>query len=224
MTNFISVTRAKLDFEKPSVIISYSPVIEIVKKKSIYAMINVKRTIFNLEETEQKVCKIGKMLQLQKAVFKDSNNCIPIKIFDKNVSKNSKTKGYQITNVRASIFQTQRILKATETTEITEDDNCRYNVNEVESSSSFLKKNTKGATVSVNLKSFDKRFICPRCNQEKISDIEIIYCNSCNVMTTTNCCLSKMQIEFLAQDRETQQLLNLKSKFDIFKNGFSKAM
>ena len=106
-------------------------------------MINVKRTIFNLEETEQKVCKIGKMLQLQKAVFKDSNNCIPIKIFDKNVSKNSKTKGYQITNVRASIFQTQRILKATETTEITEDDNCRYNVNEVESSSSFLKKKHK---------------------------------------------------------------------------------
>ena len=43
-------------------------------------------------------------------------------------------------------------------------------------------------------------------------------------MTTTNCCLSKMQIEFLAQDSETQQLLNLKSKFDIFKNGFSKAM
>ena len=165
------------------------------------------------------------MLQLRKAVFKDSINCIPVTFFDKNVSKHSETKGYQITNVRVSIFQTQRILKTTETTEITEDDNCRYNVNEVKSSTSFLKKkHTKGTTVSVNLKSFDKRFIYPRWNEEKISDIEIIYCNSCNVMTTTNCCLCKMQIEFLVQDSETQQLLNLKSKFDVFKNGFRKAM
>ena len=103
-------------------------------------MINVEGTIFNPEETKQNICKIGKMLQLRKAVFKDSINCIPVTFFDKNVSKHSETKGYQITNVRVSIFQTQRILKTTETTEITEDDNCRYNVNEVKSSTSFLKK------------------------------------------------------------------------------------
>ena len=187
-------------------------------------MINVKGTIFNLEEAEQNVCKNGKMLQLRKEVFKDSTDCIPITFFDKNVSKISEEKGYQITNIRASLFQAQRILKTTETTEITEDDNCKYHVTEVESSTSSLKKNIKGTIVSVNLKSFDKRFICPRCNLEKTPDNEIIYCDSCDVMTTTDCCLSTMQIEFVVQDSETKELLDLKSTFDVFKNGFSEAM
>ena len=79
----------------------------------------------------------------------------------------------------------------------------------------------KGTIVSVNLKSFDKRFIWPHYNQEKTPDNKIIYCNSCNVMTTTDCCLSKMQIEFALQDGKTKELINLKSAFDVFKNGFS---
>ena len=99
---------------------------------------NVNGTIFNLEETKQKICKNSKMLQLQKAMFKDSTDCIPVTFFDENVSKIFETKGYQITNVRVSLFQVQRILKPTETTEITEDDNCNYNVTEVESSTSSL--------------------------------------------------------------------------------------
>ena len=56
-----------------------------MNEKPIYAMINVKGTKFNLEETEQKVCKYGKILQLRNAVFKDSTDCIPITFFDKNV-------------------------------------------------------------------------------------------------------------------------------------------
>ena len=106
-------------------------------------MINVKGAIFNLEETEQNVCKNGKMLQPRKAVFKGSTNCIPITFFDKNVSNISEAKGYQITTVCVSLFQTQRIVKITETTEITEDDNCKYNVTEVGSSTSSLKKNSE---------------------------------------------------------------------------------
>ena len=132
----------------------------------------------------------------------------------------SKAKGYQITNVRVPLFQAQKILKTAETAEITEDDNCKYNVTEVESSTSFLKKNTERTIVLVNLKSFGKGFICPLCNQKNIPDNEIIYCDSCNVMTTTDCCLSKMQIEFVVQGSETQELLDLKSIFDVIKNGF----
>ena len=156
-------------------------------------------------------------------MFKDSTVRIPIIFIDKNVSKISEAKGYQITNVRVSLFQAHRILKITETTKITEDDNCKYNVTEVEiSTSSINKNNTKGTIISVNLRSFDKRFICPRYNQEKISDNEIIYCDSCKVMKITDCCLSK--VEFVVQNSETQELLDLKSTFDAFKNGFSEAM
>ena len=111
--NFTSVKRVKLNSEKQSLIISYSTVSEIVNEKPMYALIKVKETIFNLEETEQKVCKNGKMLQLRKPVFKDSTDCIPITFFDKNVSKISEAKGCQITNVRVPLFQVQRILKTT---------------------------------------------------------------------------------------------------------------
>ena len=70
VTNFISVKRVKLNFEKPSLIIRYSTNGEIVNEKPIYAMINVKGTIFNLEETGQKVCKNDKMLQLRRQCLK----------------------------------------------------------------------------------------------------------------------------------------------------------
>ena len=142
VTNFTSVKRVKLNFEKPSLIISYSTVSEIMNEKPIYTMINVKGTKFNLEETEQKVCKYGKILQLRKAVFKDSTDCIPITFFDKNVSNISEAKGYQIINVCVSLFQAQRLLQTTDTTEIIKYDNRKYYFTEVESSISSLKKKT----------------------------------------------------------------------------------
>ena len=43
-------------------------------------------------------------------------------------------------------------------------------------------------------------------------------------MATTDCGLSKMQLEFVVQDSETQELLNIKSTFDAFKNDFSEVM
>ena len=84
------------------------------------------------------------MLQIRKEVFKHSTNCIATTFFD-NMSKVAETKGYQITNVRVSLFQAQRILKTTETTGITEDNNCKTNVIEKESSTSSLKKHKRNS-------------------------------------------------------------------------------
>ena len=83
------------------------------------------------------------MLQIRKTVARDSTDCVPITFLDKNVSTISKAKGYQIANVGVSPFQAQRILKTTETTEIIEDDNCKYNVTEVERSTSSLSQKKK---------------------------------------------------------------------------------
>ena len=74
-----------------------------------------------------------KRYKQEKAIFKDTSDCIPVTFFDNNVSKIRKAKGYQITNICVSLFQTQRILKTTETKKITGDDNCKYDLIEVES-------------------------------------------------------------------------------------------
>ena len=71
-----------MNFEKPSLIVSYSTVSENVNEKPMHAMINIKGTIFKLEETGQKVCENDKTLKIRKAMFKDSNDCIPISFFD----------------------------------------------------------------------------------------------------------------------------------------------
>ena len=55
-----------------------------------------------------------------------------------------------------------------------------------------LTKNTKGIAASVDLKSFDKRFACSQCKQEKILNNEITYRYICYVMTNTDCCYNKM--------------------------------
>ena len=178
----------------------------------MHAIINVKRTIFNLEETEQKACKNSKRLQIRKEIFKDSTDCIPMTIFDNHLSKTSEAKGYQATNVRVSLFQVQRILKTKETTEITDDGK----LNLISPSKRKKKrKKRKETIVSVNLQSFNKGFIFPRCNQKNIPYNEITYCNSCNVVTTTDCCFSKMQIVFVGEDSKTQELLELRSTFDV---------
>lgn len=65
----------------------------------------------------------------------------------------------------------------------------------------------------------------PMVQARKDPNNEIIYCDSCNAMTITDCCLSKIQMsEFAVQDSKTQVLLDLKSMFHVFKNGFNKAM
>ena len=43
-------------------------------------------------------------------------------------------------------------------------------------------------------------------------------------MTTIDWCSSKIKIEFVVQDSETEELIDLKSTFDVSRNGFSEAM
>lgn len=117
MLKVISVKKVKLNFERSSLIVSYSAFTEIVNEKPMSAMINIKGEIFNLEETNKKVFKNGKTLQIRKAMFKDSTDYIPM------TSQYPKAKGYQITSVCVSFFKSQRILKTIEITNIMEDHN-----------------------------------------------------------------------------------------------------
>ena len=69
-------------------------------------------------------CKNCEILEIRKAVFKDSINFIQITFFYNSVLTVLEAKGYQVTNIPVSLFQAQGILKTIETTEITEDSNC----------------------------------------------------------------------------------------------------
>ena len=56
--------------------VSCSPVSEIVSEKLMYAMTTLNRTIFDLKETDQRVSKNRKTLQIGKIIFKDTTDCI----------------------------------------------------------------------------------------------------------------------------------------------------
>lgn len=58
--NFTSVKRVKLNFEKLSLIISYSTVSEIVNETPMYAMINVKGTRLILKNPNKRFTKMAK--------------------------------------------------------------------------------------------------------------------------------------------------------------------
>ena len=198
ITNFTSVKRVKLNFEKPSLIFSYSTVSEILNEKSMYAMINVKGTIFDLEETEQNVCKNGQTLQIRKAMFKDSTDCILITFSCNNVSKISESRCYQVTSVRVSLFQAQKILRATKTTVITEDDNFKFNVAEVESS--YAKGGTKKSSQ-----------IMKEHNGIPVMLLKL------PIVVPEKC---KLRLSFKLVK---QELPDLKLIFDVFNNRFSEA-
>ena len=82
--------------------------------------------LFNLEETEEKVCKNGGTLEK-----KDNVKRWQIGIPNKRDTK--------ITNVRESLFKSWRILKAIEIADIMENESCESNISEMESSVSSLK-------------------------------------------------------------------------------------
>ena len=56
----------------------------------------------------------------------------------------------------------------------------------------------------------DEAFICPQWKQENTPDNEIIHCDSCNVMTTIDCYSNKIKSEFIVQNIEQQELIDLK--------------
>lgn len=43
-------------------------------------------------------------------------------------------------------------------------------------------------------------------------------------MTTSDCCFNRIKSEFAVQNSKEQELLDLKTLFDVFKNGFKEAM
>ena len=55
--------------------------------------------------------------------------------------------------------------------------------------------------VSVDLESLDKRFTYPQCKHEKISDNEIAYQDLYYVMTITDCCSNKIQMNLSVKNK-----------------------
>ena len=88
---------------------------------------------------------------------------------------------------------------------------CKYNITEVKSSASSLKKNTKQKN------GVDEAFICPQWKQENTPDNETTYCDSCNVMTTSDCHSNKIKSEFIVQNIEQQVLIDLKHHLTYLK-------
>ena len=63
----------------------------------------------------------------------------------------------------------------------------------------------------------DNAFICPQCKQENTPDNEMIYCDSCNVMATRDCCSNKIKSEFVVQNSEKQELIDLRHHLTYLK-------
>ena len=63
----------------------------------------------------------------------------------------------------------------------------------------------------------DKAFICPQWKRENTPDNEMIHCDSCNVMTTSDCHSNKIKSEFIVQNIEQQVLIDLKHHLTYLK-------
>ena len=85
----------------------------------LFDMVNVDGIVYNIGALET-TSKDNKLLEFKKASLKDNTSSIPITFYNELTKQLKERKCYEITEVRIAKYMTQRLLKTTEFTEISE--------------------------------------------------------------------------------------------------------
>ena len=98
----------------------------------------------------------------------------------------------------------QRLLKSTDTTQITISEAIDTLVTDEFADS--ITSSAKGRIVSVNLKSMDDQLLCIKCKNHVVADDNIILCEICGNMSSATECVTSSNLSFTFQKDDGSKL------------------
>ena len=118
-----------------------------INECAIYGIVDVIGLVYNLQ-TE----KDGKPLCIRKRMIKNETGSIEIVLFSSLVDEVSNNTSYDFKKMRIQKFMNDRILKSTETTKVSKNDDTAIFVTDEELSAFSYEQTVKAKVVSIDLK------------------------------------------------------------------------
>ena len=121
VNEFSSVKKTKLNFERKTLQSEIFTIEQVINECAIYDIVDVTGLVYNLQ-TEAEHEKDGKRLRIRKGMIKDETLSMEIVLFSSLVDKVSNNTYYDFKKMRVQKFMNDRILKSTETTKVSKND------------------------------------------------------------------------------------------------------
>lgn len=214
VTDYSSVKKADLKFNKSKVDCQINSVTTILSESGLYDRVNIKAIVANLTAIEP-VCHNNADLNYQKAIVYDNTGSIPITLYGDLTNTVKEGSCYTITNLVVHKFKSTRLVKATDRTVITfsEDNEIKFNA---EMLLNEARKDYVGKATSIDNKSFNTKTLCSNCREEVIiDDNDIVECEKCEHIMSVEDCSSSRILSFVFRDDTLKQKIQCNASFDI---------
>ena len=113
-------------------------------------------------------------------MIKDETGSIEIVLFNSLVDEVSNNTSYEFKKMRVQKFMNDRILKLTETTKFSKNDDVAIFVTDRELCVFSYEKTVKTKVVSTDLKTLTQTYLCPVCSAPVSIDNAVAWCEKCN--------------------------------------------
>ena len=150
-----------------------------INECAIYDIVDVTGLVYNLQ-TEAEHEKDGKRLRIRKGMIKDETLSMEIVLFSSLVDKVSNNTYYDFKKMRVQKFMNDRILKSTETTKVSKNDDVAIFVTNEELSALSYGKTVKAKVVSIDLKTLTQTYLCPVCSAPVGINNAVAWCEKCD--------------------------------------------
>ena len=141
VNDFSSVKKSKLNFERKTLQLKIFAIEQVINECAIYDIVDVTGLVYNLQ-TEAEHEKDGKPLRIRKGMIKDETGSIEIVLFSSIGDGVSNNTPYDFKKMRVRKFMNERILKSTETTKVSKNDDVASDCNWTRTQNHLVPKRT----------------------------------------------------------------------------------
>ena len=149
--------------------------------------------LYNLK-TEAEHGKDGKPLPIQKEVIKDETGNIEIVLFSSLIDEVSSNTSYDFMKMRVQKFMNDRILKSTETTKVSNNDDVAF----------YYEKSVKAKVASIDLKTLTQIYLYPVCSAPVSINNAVAWCKKCNNVSSQSQYKSIADVKMVILDESGQ--------------------
>ena len=158
-----------------------------INECAIYDRVDVTGLVYNLQ-TEAEHEKDGKPLHIRKRMIKDKTGSIEIVLFSSLVDEVSNSTSYDFKKMRVQKYMNDRILKSTESTKVSKNDDVAIFVTDEELSAFSYEKTVKAKVVSIDLKTLAQIYLCPVCSAPVSINNAVAWCEKCDNASSQSQC------------------------------------
>ena len=176
---------------------------EVINECAIHDIVDVTGLVYNLQ-TKAEHEKDGKPLRIQKGMIKDETGSIEIVLFSSLVDEVSNNTCYDFKKMRVQKFMNDHILKSTETTKISKNDNVAISVTGEELSAFSYEKTVKAKVISIDLKTLTQTYLSPVCSAPVSINNAVAWCEKCDNALSQSQCKSKADVKMVILDESGQ--------------------